>query len=152
MKQGYSRLFHIITFLLVYTVSIAENFDSNSSNPWFFKKITKIDGLSQSSVNCFFEDELGFMWVGTDDGLNKYDGNSFEVFSLEKRESEVLSNSAVLDLKADSSRNIRIGTASGLGMFIVKEATEKLKVHVELESVEKHSSLFLLSFPINPRS
>jgi ligand-binding sensor domain-containing protein len=46
-----------------------------------FEKISVAQGLSQSSVHCIFQDSKGFLWFGTGNGLNKYDGNNFTVYS-----------------------------------------------------------------------
>ncbi len=45
-----------------------------------FKHLTPKDGLSQSRVNCILQDKQGFMWFGTWDGLNKYDGYTFTIY------------------------------------------------------------------------
>jgi hypothetical protein len=45
-----------------------------------FERISVAHGLSHSTVNCILQDRYGFMWFGTDDGLNKYDGYSFTVY------------------------------------------------------------------------
>ena len=44
------------------------------------KKITAEDGLADSRVTCIIRDQLGFMWIGTKDGLCRYDGRDFYVF------------------------------------------------------------------------
>jgi len=45
-----------------------------------FTRLTVKDGLSQSSVNCSYQDKRGFMWFGTQNGLNLYDGYNFKVY------------------------------------------------------------------------
>ena len=45
-----------------------------------FKHITPDDGLSSSSITCFLQDYKGFMWIGTYNGLNRYDGVDFIVY------------------------------------------------------------------------
>lgn len=50
---------------------------------WAFQQIKYIgieQGLSNNSVNCIFKDHYGFMWIGTNSGLNRYDGNKFKVY------------------------------------------------------------------------
>ena len=49
-----------------------------------FSSLTPEDGLSQISVNDLYIDEFGAVWIGTREGLNRYDGNGIEVFRLEK--------------------------------------------------------------------
>ena len=56
-----------------------------------FKNFSIASGLSQSSVNCIVQDDVGFVWAGTQDGLNKFDGYRFEVFNTERIEN-LLSN------------------------------------------------------------
>lgn len=47
-----------------------------------FDHLTVQDGLSQSAVTVIFQDKQGFMWFGTQDGLNRYDGYNFKVFKI----------------------------------------------------------------------
>ena len=49
------------------------------------KNISTGDGLSHHSVNTIYQDEFGFIWIGTLDGLNRYDGHRFKVFKNEGR-------------------------------------------------------------------
>ncbi|MEO5643128.1 MAG: two-component regulator propeller domain-containing protein [Bacteroidia bacterium] len=71
------------------------------------------DGLSQSVINCILEDNNGFMWFGTQDGLNRYDGYNFEVFKRNPDDSNSLSNNFVYSLKQDHNGIIWIGTNGG---------------------------------------
>ena len=45
-----------------------------------FDTIYSKDGLSQNSVYCIYKDSIGFLWFGTDEGLNRYDGYSFKKY------------------------------------------------------------------------
>jgi signal transduction histidine kinase/ligand-binding sensor domain-containing protein/AraC-like DNA-binding protein len=73
-------------------------------------------GLSNSSVNCFYQDYLGFMWIGTDDGLNKYDGLKFEIFRNNLDKSS-LDNNKVNCIFEDSQHHLLIGTNQGINVF-----------------------------------
>ncbi len=47
------------------------------------RRLSVQEGLSQSSVNCILQDNKGFLWIGTQDGLNRYDGNSFTIYTYD---------------------------------------------------------------------
>ena len=51
------------------------------NKPIKFNRITSSNGLSQNKVAAIVQDNDGFIWLGTEDGLNKYDGYNFQIFS-----------------------------------------------------------------------
>ena len=55
----------------------------SQANPVKFKHLTVQEGLSRSWVKCIFQDSVGYLWVGTADGLNRYDGISFKTYYCE---------------------------------------------------------------------
>lgn len=59
--------------------------NGNAQDDYVFEHIGTKEGLSQSDVNCIYQDKLGYIWFGTHDGLNRFDGYSFAVFRLIKR-------------------------------------------------------------------
>lgn len=71
------------------------------------------DGLSNSTVYAILQDHKGFMWFGTQNGLNKYDGYNFTVFKNIPFDSTSLSNNWVQALLEDREGNIWVGTHSG---------------------------------------
>ncbi len=79
-----------------------------------FDYLTLADGLSQSSVNCLLQDKQGFIWLGTQDGLNRYDGYSFSVFKNESSDSTSISDNYIHALAQDNFGNIWAGTDAGL--------------------------------------
>ena len=83
-----------------------------------FKKISIEQGLSQSSINAVLEDKFGFIWVGTDDGLNLYDGYGFKIFKHDPKNKNSIPGNIVTCLLEDKSGKIWIGTdISGLGVY-----------------------------------
>jgi len=79
-----------------------------------FEHITTRDGLSQSTVTCILQDSKGFMWFGTQTGLNKYDGYSFTVYHDDPAG---LMGSFIFRIIEDRAGKIWIGTDGGLNMF-----------------------------------
>lgn len=78
-----------------------------------FRHLTIKDGLSHNTVNCFLQDSKGFMWVGTQDGLNRYDGYEFEIYRHETQKKHTLENNYINALHEDKNQNIWIGTYGG---------------------------------------
>lgn len=78
-------------------------FNSISSQfiPYKFDRLTTDDGLSQNTVYSIVQDQSGFMWFGTEDGLNKYDGYEFTIYQVEKGDSLSLSANTIYDLTVD---------------------------------------------------
>ena len=82
-----------------------------------FKQITIQEGLSQSSIFCVIQDSKGFMWLGTESGVNRYDGYDFIVYSSDVKNPKSLSNNWVYSICEDHTGNIWIGTDGGLNRF-----------------------------------
>ncbi|MEN2256878.1 two-component regulator propeller domain-containing protein [Paraclostridium benzoelyticum] len=92
-------------------------------NDMSFKNITIEDGLSQSSINTLYQDTNGYMWIGTNDGLNRYNGYDFKVYSYNDKNKNSISNNFIIDVTKDNNRNIWVGTANGLSKINLKNGT-----------------------------
>jgi ligand-binding sensor domain-containing protein/serine phosphatase RsbU (regulator of sigma subunit) len=82
-----------------------------------FEHYSVDDGLSQGSVNCIFQDKKGFLWLGTQEGLNKYDGYNFTVYQHNPLDTNSLSSNWVYSIDEDNNGNIWIGTQNGINCF-----------------------------------
>ncbi len=82
-----------------------------------FDHLTVEEGLSQRSVLCILQDRLGFLWVGTEDGLNRYDGYGFKVFRHDSDDPASLSDNYVFSLCEDDDGNLWVGTYNGLNRY-----------------------------------
>jgi ligand-binding sensor domain-containing protein/signal transduction histidine kinase len=78
-----------------------------------FEQLSSQDGLSQASVTAIIQDNTGFLWFGTYDGLNRYDGYSFKVFTQEKDSPHSLSHNFVRAITIDKAGRIWVGTMGG---------------------------------------
>ena len=79
-----------------------------------FDHLTIEDGLSQSSVFAILQDSRGFLWFGTQDGLNRYDGYNFKIYTVGTNlDSTVLSNNWINCIAEDQNSIIWIGTQEG---------------------------------------
>lgn len=109
-----TKLFFLL-FILAMSSLLCQNFSEN--NQLKFKKYSHEEGLSQSSVLCILQDSKGYMWFGTRDGLNKYDGHKFKTYRCNYKDKRSISNSFIKCLFEDKNGNIWIGTNNGLNKF-----------------------------------
>src|ERR671913_2589232 len=79
----------------------------------YFEKISVQNGLSHNKVNCILQDKRGFIWLGTDDGLNRYDGTRFTVFKNAPGTTITISGNIITDLFEDEDQILWIATADG---------------------------------------
>jgi len=82
-----------------------------------FYHISPDDGLSQATVYDIIQDHDGYIWIGTAEGLNRYNGRSFDVFLNNPSDSNSLSYDYIDKLYVDDQNNLLIGTLSGLNIY-----------------------------------
>lgn len=95
---------------------IATNVQAKNADNYYFRHYTNKNGLSHNTVFCSLQDKKGFLWFGTDDGLNRFDGYSFRIFRYNSRwhtENQLLHN-RIMSLFEDSSGKIWVCTAGGV--------------------------------------
>jgi ligand-binding sensor domain-containing protein/serine phosphatase RsbU (regulator of sigma subunit) len=99
------------------------------------RTITAEDGLSQSLVNCIIQDNRGFMWFGTQDGLNRFDGNSITVIKNNPVDSNSIASNDINCLLEDKQGVLWIGTDAGLST--INLYTGKIINYSEVNSFHK---------------
>ncbi|MCS4229022.1 hybrid sensor histidine kinase/response regulator transcription factor [Sphingobacterium sp. BIGb0165] len=98
-------LIPILYLLLVWTNLQAQSF--------YFKNYQPHDGLSNSSVKCITQDTQGFLWLGTRNGLNRFDGNQFKIFRHNASDPTSIGSSSILSILTDSKGILWVGTTRG---------------------------------------
>ncbi|MEW6507778.1 MAG: two-component regulator propeller domain-containing protein [Bacteroidota bacterium] len=114
-----------------------------------FSQIKLEDGLSQSSIYCIHQDKKGFLWFGTANGLNRYDGYSFKVYSSDPFDTTTISDNSILSICEDENGIIWIGTTDGIlnrydrrtGIFKRINITAGLKSNTSVDQIN-------LDFPL----
>ncbi|WP_222937133.1 two-component regulator propeller domain-containing protein [Cytophaga sp. FL35] len=95
---------------------------AKSQENFHFEHLGTDEGMSQSDVNCIYQDSYGFMWFGTHDGLNRYDGYTFKEFKPNEKSTGINSN-LIFTMTGDQSGNLWIGT-TGDGLFYYDQKKE----------------------------
>lgn len=82
-----------------------------------FHHLTVENGLSQNAVLAIGQDDEGFIWIGTSNGLNRYDGYRFRIYQSRQNDTSTLTNNNILSILHDSRKNLWIGTIAGLNKY-----------------------------------
>ena len=131
-------IFFIIT-LFLFTCLKAQEEEVHISH------LTAEEGLSLSQVAQIYQDNFGFMWLGTYSGLNRYDGYNFKVFLPEPENKQSISSHDITSIFQDSKGILWIGTNSGLNRYDFK--TESFKRYL-YDSNDPHSLSYNLILSI----
>lgn len=110
MRFAFSLSLFLLTGLGCLTLLFPANAQTNTIP---FKHISLEEGLSQSAVQSFLQDQQGFLWIGTQNGLNRYDGYSFTVYQRDAEDSLSLSANWISALAEDTDGVLWVGTNGG---------------------------------------
>ena len=102
-----------VTALLWLGILSAFNVGHSQIQKLVFEHITVADGLSQNTPAVIYQDKRGFVWIGTQDGLNKYDGYAFEIYRHDPLDSNTLSDNFIKSIHEDNRGHIWVGTLQG---------------------------------------
>jgi len=126
-RTAWSLCIQTLFYLLLSRVATAQHVQLK------FEHLTLENGISHSKVNCIVQDSRGFMWFGTDEGLNRYDGYQFTVYQNNSNDPGSLSANFIRCLFEDSSGNLWIGTEIG-GLNRYDRAQERF-IHLTTDSI-----------------
>jgi len=134
MKVKIKILFFLLALTFVNSLATAQ------FNRLRFGHLGVEDGLSQGSVYAIMQDSYGYLWIGTKDGLNRYDGYGIRSFKHDEFDSTSISGNWIRAIYEDFDGNVWIGTSDGLSKFDrVKESF--VNYHFKDESGESTSSI-----------
>ena len=111
----------ILLFLLFLSVDTVRTQGQNIT----FSHLTTDDGLSQFSVNSMYIDEQGIIWIGTREGLNRYNGNDIKSFKLKKNDPNSLFSNTVLRITGNRNGKVYLLCTDGVAEFDL--ATQRFK-------------------------
>lgn len=105
------QLYLLLLFIFISTFCFSQKEDIQ------FEHLSMKDGLSMNPIMAITQDSKGFLWFGSQDGLNKYDGYKFEVFKTNDADSSSISDNFITALCRDDVGKLWIGTLRGLNVY-----------------------------------
>ncbi len=100
-----------LLFLLLFFRTVVQ------AQPYYFRHYQVENGLSNNSVFSSSQDKYGFMWFGTKDGLNRFDGYRFKTFNINSENESSLTRDLIFSLFADKHGTLWVGSQKGLYRF-----------------------------------
>ena len=130
------RYFNLFFFLW----GIIATYAQPPKHEFVFSTLNTSDGLSQNCVTSICQDSCGFLWFGTYDGLNFYDGYNFKIYRHTNLDSTSLSGNQIRQIVNSRNETLWILTENGLARF--SKHTEKIKHYPLKEKIVQlhHSS------------
>lgn len=130
---------YILLLLLEWTSANAQLIEDK----YYFQNLNIYNGLSQNTVNAILQDGKGFMWFGTKDGLNRYDGHSFREYRYKADKELSLGNNFITKLYEDAKGCIWVGTDAGLYVYFPeKDSFERFdRLSVQKTRIERTVSM-----------
>ena len=77
-----------------------------SAQSYYFRNYQVNDGVSSNTITCIMQDSKGFMWFGTRNGLNRFDGTSFKIFRNDVNDPQSIGSNSILCLYEDKHQRI----------------------------------------------
>lgn len=90
---------------------------SQNTSDYSFRVVGIREGLSQSTVLNIYQDHYGFIWLGTRNGLNRYDGNSFKIYRNKFLDKKSLAGNVIYKIQEDAQYNLWVANNEGLSFF-----------------------------------
>lgn len=129
MKTNLNR-FYLVVFVFLTNVIVLPAFCQSQV---IFSKINQTDGLSNDRVSSIVKEKNGFVWIGTGNGLNRYDGDKIKIYN--KQNSDLSSNS-ISDLLIDHTGKIWIATLGG-GLNLYNPSNDKFLTYKNISTDKK---------------
>ena len=129
----------ILLFLLFLSVAGVRTQGQNIT----FSHLTTDDGLSQFSVNSLYIDERGIIWIGTREGLNRYNGNDIKSFKLNKNDPNSLFSNTVLRITGNKNGKVYLLCTDGVAEFDLTTQRFKTLLQGNVDAIYFNEKLYI---------
>ncbi len=113
----YQNIIKWSTEVLCFILLCSESLFGTQDNRIVFSHLDVNDGLSENWIKCVYRDSKGFVWFGTNSGLNRFDGYKIEIFRNSLTDSNAVADNSINAITEDSDGNLWIGTGNGVSIL-----------------------------------
>ncbi|MBL0341167.1 MAG: hypothetical protein IPP71_09690 [Bacteroidetes bacterium] len=137
----------IIFFLILISNKTASSQYVKNLNDLKIQSLTTENGMFGNQVNCIYQDSKGFIWIGTNMGLNRWDGYEFKIFISDPNNKQCFKNGDIISLIEDNENRLWIGTKSDIAILSMKtlkfETTDLIRNHDSLPLNSRYQAFAL---------
>lgn len=133
-----------LLLLVALFLALTQGINLHASD-YYFEHITVADGLSQNYITCIYQDSRGFMWFGTPNGLNRYDGYQVKEYNADTDNKRSLPDNNISVIFEDSDQRLWIGTHDGLCRYC-PQTDDFAVVNLDVLSENTPENRHILSF------
>lgn len=112
-KKGFINKIIVMFLLSIVILNSYPNESYANANNLTFNNLNIEQGISQSTAEIIFQDSKGYIWIGTSDGLNRYNGYEYKIYNYEEGKNSI-SNNGITDITEDENGYIWVGTVQGM--------------------------------------
>jgi len=121
-----------------------------AAQSYYFRNYQVNDGISGNTITCIIQDKKGFMWFGTRNGLNRFDGTVFKVFRNDVNDPQSIGSNSVLSLFEDRKEHLWVGTYKGVYIYNATQETFSLFMKIPAGEVryiagDLHNNIWLVA-------
>ena len=127
MKRIFNKFMILFLLNMIILISTVDKCYASLDN-LTFNNINVEKGISQSTVEVIFQDSKGYIWLGTNDGLNRYNGYDYKIYNYEEDQNSI-SHNGITDITEDKDNNLWVGTVQGVNK--INPDTGEIKNYTE---------------------
>ena len=143
LKAHQSKKIIFAALFLIMTATFSFNANAQKVSDFIFEKYSIQNGLSQSQANCIYQDKLGYIWVGTQAGVDRFDGYKFKQYSHDLKNEFSRASGWVIDIKEDDKGNIWTSDTYGNIAYLnrINEHWENISIYVRDTLLKSNKTL-----------
>ncbi len=119
-------LYYFLLSIIIFNSCLLESYASNKNIT--FNNLNIEQGISQSTAEIIFQDSKGYIWIGTSDGLNRYNGYEYKIDNYEEGKNSI-SHNGITDITEDDDGYIWVATVQGMNK--INPDTDEIKNYTE---------------------